>query len=78
MGIVDLGLIYGVDITKEGVAQVLMTLTTPACPVGPYIIRQVEDTIKNFKGVKKVYVEIVWDPLWGYEMIDPDIRDTIF
>ena len=55
-----------------------MTLTTPSCPVGPLIIQQIEDRMLFYKGIKKVYIEVVWDPIWTQEMIDPDIRDLMF
>ncbi len=77
IGIVDLGLIYDVKI-KNNTATVIMTLTTPSCPVGPLIIQQIEDRMLFYKGIKKVYIEVVWDPIWTQEMIDPDIRDLMF
>lgn len=77
IGIIDLGLVYNIKI-KTGHAHVIMTLTSPACPVGPLIIQQVEDRLHLYKDVKSVEVEIVWDPFWTQEMIDPDIRDLLF
>lgn len=78
LGLVDIGLIYNVDIDKDGLAQVHMTLTSPACPVGPQLIKQVEDRMRIYEGVKKVDIEVVWDPPWQQDMIDPDIRDLLF
>lgn len=77
LGIVDLGLIYDVKIKKNH-AHVLMSLTSPACPAGGYIVQQVEDRMRMFKDIKSVEVEIVWDPPWTKEMIDEDIREMIF
>lgn len=77
LGVVDIGLIYDVQI-KNGNAKVFMTLTSPACPVGPMLIGQVEDRMRLFKDVKNVKVEIVWDPVWTQEYMDPDIRDLMF
>ena len=62
--IVDLGLVYDARIDK-GMVVVEMTLTSPSCPVGPYIISEVENVIKKLPGVTGVTVEIVWEPLWS-------------
>lgn len=74
IGIVDLGLIYKVEIDKKGLANIYMSLTSPACPVGPQIVMQVEDMMMQQKGVKNVKTHIVWDPPWNQSMIDEDIR----
>ena len=73
VGIVDLGLVYNVDI-NDGHAVITMTLTSMGCPVGPSIIRQVEDTAKEIAGVEKVTVNLVWDPIWTVDRINPDVR----
>lgn len=78
LGLVDIGLIYKANIDKDGLAEIKMTLTSPACPVGPQLIKQVEDRMRNFADVKKVDIEVVWDPPWTQDMIDPDIRDLLF
>lgn len=78
LGIVDLGLIYNVKIDKKGDCTISMTLTSPACPVGPQLIQQVETRMLMYPGVKKVYVEIVWDPPWTQERINEELRDLIF
>lgn len=73
IGIVDLGLVYNVDI-KDGIAQIIMTLTTPACPLGPEIMQQINEVMLTVNGVKEVDVQIVWDPVWTQEMMDEDVR----
>ncbi len=78
IGIVDLGLVYKITVKKKSEIHVIMTLTSPACPVGPHIIREVEDKLRRQKGIEKVYVEITWDPYWTQNMINPDIRDLMF
>lgn len=77
MGIIDLGLIYDVEIKKSH-AHIKMTLTSPACPVGPYILKQVEDRMRLYRDIKSVEIELIWDPVWTQERIDPDIRDLMF
>ena len=64
--IVDLGLVYGVQtIDDEGHVIVDMTLTTPACPLGPMIKMQAEAVLKTtFPAVKSVDLNLVWTPRW--------------
>ena len=62
--IVDIGLIYDVKI-DNGMVVVDMTFTSPACPVGPYLVSEVEGKVKKLEGVAGVVVNIVWDPLWS-------------
>lgn len=76
-GVVDLGLIYAVEIDKDKKAKVTMTLTTPTCPVGPYLIKQVENTMRRIKNIKDVNIIIVWDPMWTEDRIDEEIREMI-
>lgn len=77
IGIVDMGLVYNVEIDKKGLATVTMTLTSPACPVGPVITMEVDDVMRTVKGVKDVKIDMVWEPMWSGEMIDEDIRDML-
>jgi metal-sulfur cluster biosynthetic enzyme len=64
LGILDLGLIYGVQSEPDGTVTVRMTLTTPACPIGPLLQSQVQAALVNLPGVKEAKVELVWDPPW--------------
>lgn len=64
MGIVDLGLVYDARIDDDGIVDVVMTLTTPACPLGPLIIGQIQDTLMDLEGVRDVNVEITFHPPW--------------
>lgn len=63
LSIVDLGLVYGVEL-DQGIVTVDLTLTTPACPVGPMIQGQLYHTIMQQSGVLDVEVNLVWDPPW--------------
>jgi metal-sulfur cluster biosynthetic enzyme len=71
--IVDLGLVYDVDV-KDGDVHILMTLTTPACPIGPMIIAQIEEMVRILPGVKDVDVELTFDPMWSPEMMSGEAR----
>lgn len=64
VNIVDLGLIYGVDIKEEGKVVVRMTLTSPACPLGAVIQGQVHQALVKLPWVKEPEVQLVWSPRW--------------
>jgi len=75
MSIVDLGLVYGVDVTPTRV-HVRMTMTSPACPVAPYIVEESVAAIRAAApGVPDVDVELVWDPPWTPERMSAAARE---
>ena len=69
VNIYDLGLIYDVKVDHQKNVNVIMTLTTPNCPVAESLPMEVENTVKEIKEVKKVNLELVWDPPWNKSMI---------
>ena len=71
INVVDLGLIYDVQV-EEGNVAVAMTLTFPGCGMGPMIAQQAEWAISEIDGVEDVEVEMVFDPPWSPEMISED------
>ena len=71
VNIVDLGLIYDVEV-EDGEVAVEMTLTAQGCGMGPYIAQQAEWRIAEMPGVEDVEVELVWDPPWSPELITED------
>lgn len=73
LNIVDLGLVYDIEV-DEGAVRVNMTLTSPGCPAGPMITNDVYKAVRALDGVKDVDVDIVWEPYWTPERIDPKIR----
>jgi metal-sulfur cluster biosynthetic enzyme len=73
LNIVDLGLVYDVAV-DQGEVRVKMTLTSPGCPAGPQIVHDADRTIKGLDGVKDVDIEIVWEPYWSPEKMDPKVR----
>ena len=73
LNIVDMGLIYAVRIDGTDVS-VDMSLTTPACPSGPEIMKDAEDQLKSLDGVGKVELNLVWSPPWGPQRIEPRVR----
>ena len=74
LNIMDIGLVYGVTISEGGDVKVSMTLTSPGCPAGPEIVGDVKRTVQELEGVREVEVEIVWEPYWTPERMDPRIR----
>jgi FeS assembly SUF system protein len=64
VNIYELGLIYGVDVTADGRAEVRMTLTAPACPVAGALVEEVAEKTGRVEGVSTSHVELVWDPPW--------------
>ena len=67
VNVYDLGLIYDVSVSTDGVADIKMTLTSPACPVAGSLPGEVETRVKNVDGITDAKVEIVWDPPWTPE-----------
>ncbi len=64
VNIYELGLIYDVEINADGDVRVVMTLTTPNCPVAESMPGEVEDRVGTVPGVRSVFVDLVWDPPW--------------
>jgi len=67
--IYELGLIYRIDINEDGVVEIDMTLTSPACPVAGSLPLEVERKIRDLPGVKDVIVNVVWEPMWNKDMM---------
>lgn len=66
--LVNLGLVYGLEV-RDGTLLVIMTLTTPGCPMGGSIPDQVRFQLETIPEVRKVDVELVWQPAWEPEMM---------
>ncbi len=72
VNVVDLGLIYSTEIHGHNV-RVVMTMTTPACPLHAYLAEEVREAILSQReDVENVAVELAWDPPWSPEMISAD------
>jgi metal-sulfur cluster biosynthetic enzyme len=67
INIVDLGLLRDVELEADGVVRIKMTLTTPACPLGPYIIDEIHQILEQVTTITDVDVEVIWDPAWDPE-----------
>jgi metal-sulfur cluster biosynthetic enzyme len=73
LNIVELGLIYGVQVENDEVS-VKMTLSARGCPLHTSITNGVENVIKRMDGVNGVKVEVVWDPPWTPDRIAPETK----
>ena len=73
LNIIDLGLVYDVEV-EDGEVHIKMTLTSPGCPVGPQIMSDADQAARMLDGVTGVEVELVWEPFWTPEKIDPKVR----
>lgn len=71
--IVDLGLVYDVEVLPEQAVVVTMTLTTPHCPLGPQIMANVEQELQAV-GAGAVTVNIVWSPPWTPDAMTPELK----
>ncbi|WP_394649845.1 metal-sulfur cluster assembly factor [uncultured Deinococcus sp.] len=72
VNVVDLGLIYGVDIAPDGLVDITMTLTSVGCPVQDLIRADAEMAVGRLDGVSSVNVEFVWTPPWGPDKMTDD------
>jgi len=73
MGIVDLGLVYEVDIDAPRI-RVVYSLTSMGCPVGPWIAEQVEETLKGLDGIDEVDAELTFSPPWSPDRMSEDAK----
>ncbi|MBF8149217.1 DUF59 domain-containing protein [Winogradskyella sp. F6397] len=72
--IYELGLIYDVLINEDYEVKILMTLTTPNCPVAETLPLEVEEKVKSINEVKDAEVEITFDPPWSQELMSEEAR----
>ena len=78
VNVVDLGLIYNLDIQKDndGLNNIVvdMTLTAPGCGMGPFIARDVETKVAAVPNVDHVMVKLVWEPMWNKDMMSENAQ----
>jgi metal-sulfur cluster biosynthetic enzyme len=78
LNVIDLGLVYEVDVSEAGEVHVEMTLTSPGCPVGPEMLGEAQAVLEKIDGVTKADVELVWEPYWTPEKMDPRVRSLLW
>ncbi len=72
--IYQLGLIYDVQVSEDCDVKILMTLTTPNCPVAESLPQEIEEKVRSIDEVKEVEVEITFDPPWDKEMMSEEAK----
>ena len=73
LNIIDLGLVYDVAVDDRTVI-VNMSLTSPGCPAGPEIMTEAERVLRALPGIQEVAINLVWEPFWTPERIEPRVR----
>jgi metal-sulfur cluster biosynthetic enzyme len=73
MNIVDLGLVYTLD-QRGPVVHVDLTLTSPGCPYGPYILHGVKQSLLTLKDIEDVEIDVVWEPPWGPDKMTEEAK----
>ncbi|MGI0028791.1 MAG: PqqD family peptide modification chaperone [Nitrososphaera sp.] len=77
VNVVDLGLIYGVTVGSGKDVDIRMTMTTRGCPLHDTLVSDVKRYVGKITGVGNINVEIVWDPPWSLEKMDPAVREKL-
>lgn len=77
INIVDLGLVYDADISEAGDVLVTMTLTSLGCPLGPVIMQEVNNALKDLPGIGETDVKLVWSPPWSPENMSEEAKDEL-
>jgi len=74
VNIYELGLIYGIDVKKNGMVDIKMTLTSPFCPVAGSLPKEVAASASEVEGVKEANVELVFEPPWSMELMSEEAK----
>jgi FeS assembly SUF system protein len=74
VNIYDLGLVYTIEISDDSDVRIAMTLTAPGCPVAGEMPGWVAEAVLAVPGVRNVDVDLVWEPLWGMDMMSDEAR----
>lgn len=77
VNIVDLGLVYDADIAASGDVLVTMTLTSMGCPLGPVIVQEVNNALKDLPEIGSTDVKIVWTPPWSPDLMSEEAKDEL-
>lgn len=76
MDIVNLGLIYDIEINGDRV-YIKMTMTAPTCPVTPWILSEAQRVVENLASVEAADVELVWEPAWNPSMMTDEAKEAL-
>ncbi len=70
----SLGLVYGIDVTDEGTANIDMTLTAPNCPAADFIFEDIRQKVESVDGVTSANVKLVFEPEWDVRMMSDEAK----
>lgn len=70
----ELGLIYGVEIEDNGLVKIVMTLTSPMCPVAGSMPMEVQEKVASVEGVTDVELSLVYDPMWTKDRMSEEAK----
>ncbi|HPE86224.1 MAG: DUF59 domain-containing protein [Bacteroidia bacterium] len=74
VNIYDLGLIYHIEINENGKVEILMTLTSPNCPVAESLPQEVHDTLLPIEGITEVSIELTFEPAWNPDSLSDEAK----
>ena len=74
VNIYELGLIYSIKLDDEGIVDIMMTLTSPACPVAESLPGEVREKVKSIEDIKEVNINLVWEPPWNKDMMSEEAK----
>ena len=77
LDLVVLGLIYDIQVAEDGAVKVVISLTSPGCPVAGQIVDDARTAVLGVEGVERAEVELTFDPPWTPERISPLIRSSL-
>lgn len=77
INIVDLGLVYEVQLTEDGEAHIVFTLTSAGCPVGPMLESEIKQVVSQMEGVSQVTTEMVLSPPWSPERMSDFAKSAL-
>lgn len=75
--VVDLGLVYGVEVKEGKDIFIKMTMTTPFCPYAPALLADAKDQLSKIKDVGKIDIEVVWEPPWDASKLKAEIKGQL-
>lgn len=74
ISIYELGLIYDIQINQYFNIKIIMTLTTPNCPVADHFVNEVKQKIHTLYNIKNIYIILTFDPIWTYDKLNEELR----
>ena len=74
VNIYDLGLIYRIDISDDGVCSIDMTLTAPSCPASDFLMEDIRQKVGSVEGITRVDVKLVFEPEWTKDMMSEEAK----